>query len=487
MRRSTWNSVSSSSLSSYTLVPWSGWRFSSALTEGRPRGRIAKAQTAATVTAAATSRPAITDQDQQGPEPPTAQAALPSRTRTARVRGSCDAIPDHYKRRARCLRLAPLRGAVLQGRALNSLPARRGPAPGHPPGRRGDLRRRGAAHQAGTLAADGHAARGKLGLDPHSPRSSPGAHSRPPEAPGLPGPRPSGRSHHRRFHGHDRRPHGALRDARPLTWEEIRANAETYRAQLGKVLDLGRTRIEFNSTWLSKLTLEQVIRLTAHLTVAQMLQREDFAARYAAGRPISLHEFLYPVAQAYDSVALRADIELGGTDQTFNLLVGRDLQRASGQEPQVALTVPILEGLDGTQKMSKSLGNYIGINERPGRHLRQADVGLGHAHVAVLRAAHARSPKWNWPASVRSPDGGEEASGRDHHVCRITARPPRRSTAAPNSPRGQHSGSRAPHLAPPNIERLEKCLDESSGPSAASRKSSKAGGLGPVGVGGAAA
>jgi tyrosyl-tRNA synthetase len=158
-------------------------------------------------------------------------------------------------------------------------------------------------------------------------------------------------------------PTGRSETRRPLTWEEIRSNAETYRAQLGKVLDMSRARIEFNSAWLGPLTFENVIREAAYLTVARMLQREDFATRYAAGRPISLHEFLYPIAQAYDSVALGADVELGGTDQTFNLLVGRDLQRAHGQEPQVALTVPILEGLDGAQKMSKSLGNYVGINE----------------------------------------------------------------------------------------------------------------------------
>src|SRR5207249_12158491 len=121
---------------------------------------------------------------------------------------------------------------------------------------------------------------------------------------------------------------------------EIRATAETSRAQLGKVIDMSRTRVEFNSTWLARLTFENVIRETASLTVARMLQREDFAARYAAARPISLHEFLYPIAQAYDSVALTADVELGGTDQTFNLLVGRDLQRSHGQEPQIALTVP---------------------------------------------------------------------------------------------------------------------------------------------------
>jgi tyrosyl-tRNA synthetase len=160
-------------------------------------------------------------------------------------------------------------------------------------------------------------------------------------------------------------PTGRSETRKPLTWDEIRANAETYRSQLGKVLDMGRTRVEFNSTWLAPLTFENIIRETAHLTVAQMLQREDFANRYATGRPISLHELLYPLAQGYDSVALGSDVELGGTDQTFNLLVGRDLQRAHGQEPQVALTVPILEGLDGVQKMSKSLGNAVGITEPP--------------------------------------------------------------------------------------------------------------------------
>jgi tyrosyl-tRNA synthetase len=160
-------------------------------------------------------------------------------------------------------------------------------------------------------------------------------------------------------------PTGRSETRKPLTWDEIRANAETYRSQLGKVLDMSRTRVEFNSTWLAPLTFENIIRETAYLTVAQMLQREDFANRYASGRPISLHELLYPLAQGYDSVALGSDVELGGTDQTFNLLVGRDLQRAHGQEPQVALTVPILEGFRGAQKMSKSLDNSVGITEPP--------------------------------------------------------------------------------------------------------------------------
>jgi tyrosyl-tRNA synthetase len=158
-------------------------------------------------------------------------------------------------------------------------------------------------------------------------------------------------------------PSGRSETRRPLTRAEIEANAETYRLQLGKILDMDRTRVEFNSSWLAPLKLKDLIRLTSTVTVAQMLQRDDFAARHGTQRPISLHEFLYPICQAYDSVALGADVELGGTDQTFNLLVGRDLQRALGQEAQVAVTVPILEGLDGVQKMSKTLGNYVGITE----------------------------------------------------------------------------------------------------------------------------
>ena len=149
----------------------------------------------------------------------------------------------------------------------------------------------------------------------------------------------------------------------PLTVEEIQANASTYKAQVFKILDAEHTRIDFNSRWLSKLTATDMVRLTAHYTVARMLERDDFSKRYKAGQPISIHEFLYPLAQGYDSVAMRADVELGGTDQKFNLLVGRTLQEAYGQEPQVVMTTPLLEGTDGVNKMSKSLGNYIGITE----------------------------------------------------------------------------------------------------------------------------
>jgi tyrosyl-tRNA synthetase len=150
-----------------------------------------------------------------------------------------------------------------------------------------------------------------------------------------------------------------------LSPEEIQANAGTYEAQVFKILERDRTRIDFNSRWLGKLTSTEMVKLSAHYTVARMLERDDFAKRYKAGHPISIHEFLYPLAQGYDSVAMRADVELGGTDQKFNLLVGRALQEAYGQEPQVVMTLPLLEGLDGVNKMSKSLGNYIGITEDP--------------------------------------------------------------------------------------------------------------------------
>jgi len=149
----------------------------------------------------------------------------------------------------------------------------------------------------------------------------------------------------------------------PLTPEEIQANAHTYETQVFRILDRERIRIDFNSRWLSKLTAADIVRLTAHYTVARMLERDDFSKRYREGQPISIHEFLYPLAQGYDSVAMRADVELGGTDQKFNLLVGRTLQEAYGQEPQVVMTTPLLEGTDGVKKMSKSLGNYIGIAE----------------------------------------------------------------------------------------------------------------------------
>ncbi len=151
----------------------------------------------------------------------------------------------------------------------------------------------------------------------------------------------------------------------PLSREELEANAKTYTDQAFLILDRDRTEVAFNAKWLSALGADGMIRLAAKYTVARMLERDDFAKRYASGQPIAVHEFLYPLAQGYDSVALNADVELGGTDQKFNLLVGRELQRHYGQEPQCILTLPLLEGLDGVNKMSKSLDNYVGITEPP--------------------------------------------------------------------------------------------------------------------------
>ena len=158
-------------------------------------------------------------------------------------------------------------------------------------------------------------------------------------------------------------PSGRSATRPPLTRAEVKANAATYQRQIFRILDPDRTEIAFNSSWMDEMTAADLIRLASGQTVARMLERDDFEQRYKSGRPIALHEFLYPLVQGYDSVALRADVELGGSDQKFNLLMGRQLQQAAGQSPQVVLTMPLLEGTDGAQKMSKSLGNYIGIDE----------------------------------------------------------------------------------------------------------------------------
>ena len=160
-------------------------------------------------------------------------------------------------------------------------------------------------------------------------------------------------------------PTGRSETRKPLTREQISANAETYRGQVSKILDPQRTEVRFNSEWMDALNVRDLIKIAARLSVARMLERDDFEKRLEAGDPLFLHELLYPLIQGYDSVALEADVELGGTDQKFNLLVGRDLQRAMGQAPQVVLTMPLLEGLDGVRKMSKSLGNYVGITDSP--------------------------------------------------------------------------------------------------------------------------
>jgi tyrosyl-tRNA synthetase len=172
-------------------------------------------------------------------------------------------------------------------------------------------------------------------------------------------------------------PSGKNVTRKPLTRDDVVANAETYAAQVYKVLDRGRTELRFNSEWFGAMNAADMIKLAARHTVARMLERDDFDKRYKSGQPIAIHEFLYPLVQGYDSVALKADVELGGTDQKFNLLVGRQLQEDVAQPPQIVLTMPLLEGTDGVNKMSKSLGNYIGINEPPneifGKVMRLSD------------------------------------------------------------------------------------------------------------------
>lgn len=160
-------------------------------------------------------------------------------------------------------------------------------------------------------------------------------------------------------------PSGRSATRPPLTPEDVQRNADTYASQIYKILDPAHTRVEFNSRWMGAMNAADLIGLAARHTVARMLEREDFHKRYQSGKPIAIHEFLYPLVQGYDSVALRADVELGGTDQKFNLLVGRQMQQSFGQPPQVVITMPLLEGLDGVNKMSKSLGNYVGITDTP--------------------------------------------------------------------------------------------------------------------------
>lgn len=202
-------------------------------------------------------------------------------------------------------------------------------------------------------------------------------------------------------------PSGRSKTRPQLTREEVEANAETYKAQVFKILDESKTEIRYNSEWCSPMTFEEVIRLSAKVTVAQMLQRDDFSKRYADQAPISLVEFLYPLVQAYDSVMVKADVELGGTDQLFNLLLGRELQKVYGQDPQVVMTLPLLEGLDGVNKMSKSLDNYIGITDPPkdifGKTMSVSDdlmwryyslvLCCSEDETAAMKAKHPREAK----------------------------------------------------------------------------------------------
>lgn len=226
----------------------------------------------------------------------------------------------------------------------------------------------------------------------------------------------------------------------PLSREEIEANAKTYEAQIFKILDPDRTRVEFNSTWMSELGAAGLIRLAAQHTVARMLERDDFSKRYSSGQPIAIHEFLYPLVQGYDSVALKADVELGGTDQKFNLLVGRQLQQSHGMEPQVVMTTPLLEGLDGVNKMSKSLGNYIGItepaNEMFGKIMSISDdlmwryfevlsfrplVDLEGLKASVAQGRNPRDVKFELADEIitRFHDKGSAANAKDEFIARF--------------------------------------------------------------------
>ena len=184
----------------------------------------------------------------------------------------------------------------------------------------------------------------------------------------------------------------------PMTREQINKNAETYKAQIFKILDPEKTIVDFNSRWLGKLTSFEIINLMAKYTVARILERDDFSIRLKNGQPISSHELLYPLMQAYDSVALQADVELGGTDQKFNLLVGRDIQREYQQEPQIVMTMPLLEGTDGVEKMSKSLKNYIGINEPPaeifGKIMSISDPLMFRYHELLTDISSSEIEKW---------------------------------------------------------------------------------------------
>jgi tyrosyl-tRNA synthetase len=227
---------------------------------------------------------------------------------------------------------------------------------------------------------------------------------------------------------------------KPLTREQINENAETYQAQVFKILDRDKTEVRFNSEWLDKLGFEGTIRLAANFTVSQMLERDEFHKRYQGEQPIGLHEFLYPVMQGYDSVALKCDVELGGTDQKFNLLCGRELQRVYGQKPQIVLMTPILEGLDGVQKMSKSLGNAIGINELPGEmygklmsisdelmwkywvfltDLKQSEVDALQAEVAAGTLHPMEAKKRLARAIVADFHSAEEAARADENWARM--------------------------------------------------------------------
>ena len=200
----------------------------------------------------------------------------------------------------------------------------------------------------------------------------------------------------------------------PMTREQIEQNAETYKAQVFKILDPEKTEIRFNSEWLEPLQFEDAVRLCSKYTVARILERDDFSKRYKEGTPISMHELLYPLAQGYDSVALQCDVEMGGTDQKFNLLVGRELQRDYGQPPQIVATVPLLEGLDGVEKMSKSQGQLHRHHRAARGDVPQGDADQRRPDVALLRTADRpeRGGDRRRCAAARASDGGQDRTGR---------------------------------------------------------------------------
>src|SRR3984893_3248990 len=402
MRRSTWNSVMSSSLSSKTLVPSLASKVSSWATEGSEPGRMVSTQNA--------------------------EAATPSPLTRTSARTAISVQRSQRRRRSasRLVRRSPAMDCYYTG--VNTAPTADQQLARIRPG---DAELRPMLERS---RRTGTPLKVKLGLDPTAPDLHLG------HTVVLQKLRDFQDLGHQviiiigDFTGMIGDPTGRSETRRPLTWDEIRENAETYNAQLGKVLDMARTQVRFNSEWLAPLTFEQIIRETAHLTVARILQREDFAKRYASGRAIGLHELLYPLSQGYDAVALGADVELGGTDQTFNLLVGRDLQRAHGQEPQVALTVPLLEGLDGVQKMSKSLGNYVGSIEPPadmdGRLMSISDelmfryfdlvTRVSEGEIQVLRGLHPMEAKkrlaWMVTAMYHGEAGAREGEGHFFRV-----------------------------------------------------------------------
>jgi len=220
-------------------------------------------------------------------------------------------------------------------------------------------------------------------------------------------------------------PTGVSETRKALTKEQVLENAKTYERQIFKILDPEKTLIEFNSHWMGSMTADGLIQLAAHYRVARMMERDDFQKRYQEQKPISIHEFLYPLVQGYDSVALKSDVELGGTDQKFNLLVGRELQRQYGQEPQVVITMPLLEGIDGVRKMSKSLGNYVALEDAPGETfgklmsisddlmVRYYEL-LTTEDLAKIKAAHPMQAKQQLARLLVARYHGEEAARQAH-------------------------------------------------------------------------